>query len=317
MENKNVFWGVLLVAIGSLFVLDNMDLLDFNFAALVDLWPVLLVVWGVSILPIKKSYKTVIGILIAVGALVYASTSNKEAWWNNHGISQMTHRNFNLDRFNDNNSDEEDDTYYTFEFDEELDSKITNAILTMDIAAGKFRIDEPTTDHLIAFEAYTNIGPYNSNVVTNGDRAEVFINMEEAILQNGTNRNRANIKLNPAIVWDLNFDVGAADFRGDFRKFKINEIDINGGASSIKIKISDLQDKTSINLDAAAASIKFDIPMAAGCKLDAESFLVDLDLDDFTKNEDGDYVTKNFDESKQKIYIDLDAAISKISIRRY
>lgn len=325
MENKNIFWGILLVAIGGLFILDNMDLLDFSFRALVDLWPILLVGWGISILPIKSIYKTVAGIAIIAFALVYASTTDKDYWWENTNFKNMKHGNIHFNSSDDDDDEGEDDedynsseeTYYTFQFDEEMDSNITEAKLEMDVAAGKFRIDEPSKDHIIAFDAYSNIGPYNSNMVTNGEKAEIFISMEDAVIKNGTNRNRATIKLNADVIWDLNFDIGAADFRGDFRKFKVSNLDIDGGASSIRLKIGDLQKETHIKMDAAAASIKLNIPENAGCIINSESFLVDLDLDRFTKNEDGDYVSHNYENSTQKIYIDIDAAISHLVVRRY
>ena len=317
MKNKNIFWGILLVAIGALFILDNLDVLNFSFRALLDLWPILLVGWGVSILPVKSIYKTVAALAIVVFALVYASTTEKDFWWQNQNFSNFRHGNIHFNNGEDEDDEEKDDTYYSFQFDEEMDSNITEAKLEMDVAAGKFRIDEPVTDHLIAFDAYSNIGPYNSNMVTNGQKAEVFISMEDAIIKNGTNRNRATVKLNPNVVWDLHLNIGAADFRGDFKKFKVSNIDIDGGASSIKLKLSNLQQETHIKMDAAAASIKLDIPMDAGCRIEVESFLVDLDLEGFTKNADGDYVSNNFSESSQKVFIEMDAAISHFTIRRY
>ncbi len=317
MENKNIFWGILLVAIGGLFILDNLDVLNFSFGALVDLWPILLVGWGISILPIKSIYKTIAGIAVIVFALFYASTTEKDFWWENQGFKGLKHGSIHFNDSDDADDENTDDTYYTFEFDEEMDSAITEAKLEMDVAAGKFRIDESVDDHIIAFDAYSNIGPYNSSMVTNGERADIFISMEDAIIKNGTNRNRATIKLNPNVIWDLHLNVGAADFRGDFRKFKINEIDIDGGASSIKIKLGDLQKETHIKIDAAAAGIKFDIPESAGCKVSADSFLVEFDFDGFSKNADGEYVSDNFEESDQKIFIDFDAAFAQLTIRRY
>jgi hypothetical protein len=323
MENRNIFWGVLLVAIGSLFILDNLEVIDFSFGAFVDLWPLLLVGWGISVLPIKSVYKTVGSLLIAVFALFYASTTEKDFWWENNGFHGFRHGNVHFNsrsNFDDDENDSivsEEDTYYTFKFDEELDSKITKAKLEMDVAAGKFRIDDPVNDHLISFEAYSNIGPYNSNMVTNGDQADIFINMDDASVKSGTNRNRAHVKLNPKIDWDLHFNMGAADFRGNFQRFKVSNIDIDGGASSIKIKLGELQKETHIKMDAAAASIKIEIPEGAGCRISSDSFLVDLDLQGFAKDADGDYVSSNYKNSDQKVVIEIDAAISRFSVRRY
>jgi len=317
MENRNVFWGVLLVAVGALFIFDNMDIIDFSFKALIGLWPALLVLWGISILPVKAVYKTVGALLIAVFALVYASTSDKTYWWEDlKNIDKNVHMNFDSDNDEDYDYDS-DETFFTFKFDEEDDSKIEEAKLVLDVAAGKFRIDDVTTEHVIDFEAYSNIGPYTSNMVTNGNRADIQIGLEDTFIKNGTNKNRASVKLNPDILWDINMNVGAADLRADFRKFKVRDIDIDGGASAINLKIGDLLEETHVKIDAGAASIKISIPEEAGCKIDSESFLVDLDLDGFNKNEEGDYVTSNFEESGQKIYIDIDAAISQLRVSRY
>ncbi len=317
MENRNIFWGVLLVAVGGLFILDNMDLINFSFSALVGLWPLLLVLWGISILPMKAVYKTVGGLLIAVFALVYASTSDKTFWWQDHIIDKFD-KNVHMDYGHDDDDyDDEEETYYTFIFDEEEDDNITEAKLNMDVAAGKFRIDEPTTEHIIDFGAYSNIGPYTGNMVMNGNSAEIHIDLEDGVVKNGTNRNKASIKLNPKIDWDLNLNIGAADFRADLRKFKVSKVDIDGGASAIRVKIGDLQKETYIKIDAGAASIRIDIPEGAACKVDSKSFLVDLELDNFQKNEEGDYVTSNYDESDQKITINIDAAISKLKVDRY
>ncbi len=252
---------------------------------------------------------------IAVFALVYASTSDKTSWWEDlHKFEKNVH--FDQDDDHDSDSDRED-TFYTFKFDEEMDSNITEASLSMDIAAGKFRLEETTEEHIIDFEAYSNIGPYTSNMVTNGNKADISIGIDDAVIKNGTNRNRATIKLNPKVEWEVQLDVGAADLRADLRKFRVKNIDIDGGASSIKIKIGDLQQVTNIKLDAGAASIKIEVPREAGCRVDSESFLVDLDLDGFEKNEDGSYYTPGFNESEQKVYIDIDAAISQLDVRRY
>lgn len=315
MENKNVFWGALLVAIGALFILDNMDLINFSFSAFVSLWPLLLVAWGLSILPVKPIFKTVASLALVVFALIYGATSEK-SYWEDKVRDKFDHRiHFNSD--DDDDDIDEEETYYSFQFDEEIDSEITNAKLTMDVAAGKFRIEGTTSEHIIDFEAYSNFGPYTSNMVTNGDHADIHVGFDEAVLHGGDNRNRANVKLNPEIEWDLQLNVGAADFRGDFRNYKINSIDLDGGASAIRIKLGELQQETNINLDAGAASIKIDIPEGAGCRINTDSFLVDKDFEGFKKLESGEYVSYNYDESEQKIYIDMDAAISQLSVRRY
>jgi hypothetical protein len=316
MENKNIFWGVLLVSIGALVLLDNADMIDFSFSALMSLWPLLLVYWGVTMLPIKGLFKTLIGLAIIVFALVYSSISDDKFWWEDKINTKFIHQ-FDNDDFDDSDTTSASENYYTFKFTKEADKTIDEATLQMDVAAGKFRIEEVTTEEIMFFEAYSNIGPYTSNMVTNANKADIHIEKGDAMMKNGTNKNRATVKLNPDVTWDLNFDVGAADFRGDFTPFKIRNIDIDGGASAIKVKLGSLLNETHIKLDAGAASIKFEIPQNAGCKIQSESFLVEMDFEGFTKKDNGEYVSDNFEQSQQKIYLEIDAAISQLSIQRY
>lgn len=314
MENRNIFWGVLLVAIGSLFILDNVDLINFSFSALISLWPLLLIAWGISILPIKKVYKNVTSLVIVIFAVAYASTSER-SYWEDRVREKIDNR---IEYSNEDYEDEyEEENYYVFQFDEESEGQISYATLSMDVAAGKFRIDGVTEEHIIDFEAYSNFGPYSSEMVMNGDRADIQIGFDEAVMKSGTNKNRANLKLNPKIEWEVNLNVGAADFRGDFSAHKISRIDLDGGASAIRLKLGDLQKETNIKLDAGAASIKIDIPTNAGCKIVTDGFLVDKDFEGFKKTESGEYVSSNYNDSDQKIYIDLDAAILQFTVHRY
>ena len=54
---RNVFWGFILIAIGLLFLLDNMGIIDFG-EAVSTYWPVLLVLWGINILLKRKEHQT-------------------------------------------------------------------------------------------------------------------------------------------------------------------------------------------------------------------------------------------------------------------
>ena len=49
------------------------------------------------------------------------------------------------------------------------------------------------------------------------------------------------IKLNPKPDWDIKVDVGAADVELDLSLFKIRKLDIDGGASSIDLRLGTLQ----------------------------------------------------------------------------
>ena len=103
----------------------------------------------------------------------------------------------------------------------------------------------------------------------------------------------------------------------DLRDYKIDTTNIDAGASSINIKIGEKNPLTVMTFNAGASSIKVDIPKASGCQIKSESFMISKEFEGFTKKGDGIYQTENFATGKNKIFLTVKTAISKIEINRY
>jgi len=71
MKFRNIFWGVILILIGVLFILQNLNIVDFEWVSLWRLWPVILVLWGVSILPANNWIKTALVIVVLAGSVYF------------------------------------------------------------------------------------------------------------------------------------------------------------------------------------------------------------------------------------------------------
>ena len=52
MKYKPLFWGLILIAIGMLFILGNLGIVHFSWFSFWRLWPVILLFWGITILPV-------------------------------------------------------------------------------------------------------------------------------------------------------------------------------------------------------------------------------------------------------------------------
>lgn len=50
---RNLFWGLVLIILGILFLLDNMDVADFSYV-IRTYWPVVFILWGIHVLLRKK-----------------------------------------------------------------------------------------------------------------------------------------------------------------------------------------------------------------------------------------------------------------------
>ncbi|NVN94623.1 MAG: hypothetical protein HXX18_04990 [Bacteroidetes bacterium] len=300
MKYKNIFWGIVLIAFGIMIILKNMDIVHFNWFAILQLWPLLLVIWGISLIPVKDYIKFILSLVaLIVGVLLinYYQCSNSFCWnWK-----------YSDDRAN----------WKEQKIEEDYDSTITQALLKLDAVAGDFNISA-TTEKLIAFESKGNIGDYDLQTSTNDSAKIVKIGIESNVVKINSNHNNNTTKLalNSNPIWDLDLEAGASNVNFDLTAFKIRNIDFDGGASSIKLKIGNKQPIVNIKIEAGASSIKIYIPSNSGCELEGDNVLSSKQLAGFEKTNDK-YRTTDFDKCSNKIYISLDAAISSINVERY
>jgi hypothetical protein len=306
MKTKNVIWGLVLVMIGVLFILKNMDIIYFNWYSIWRLWPVILVLIGVAILPVKSGIKIALTLVtLAVAAIILIvspSFHQRNSGWS-----------FNWD---DARKDIDEPGEMDQRIAEAYDTSITSAELKFDAAAGNFRINQ-STEELFEFNREGNVGRYNYAIKDLEDRREISIELEEGRFRNVDLKNNVSMKLNPNPLWDLRIDVGAASLDLDLSSFKINKLDINGGASSITIKLGSLQDQSRIKIDSGASSINIQVPESFACEVRTSTVLSSKDLNGFNRLGDGTYVTENFSGSSKNIIIEIDAAVSSLQVDRY
>lgn len=303
MKFSNVFWGVILIFLGVLFILQNLGMVFFDWRSLWRLWPVILVLWGIAILPAKSWIKLGLTLLVLAGTLVFMFNETVDVnhfednsyWWNEPS-KKSVEQSFTIP-FNDT---------------------VATATLDLDAAAGSFIIRD-STNKLLEFDKRGSWTHYSYVLKTSEDNAKVIIQPESShhILMRNHDENDVNMSLNTYPVWDINLDVGASSVKFDLSAFKVKNLDVDAGAASFKIKLGDKYPKININIDAGASSIKLQIPEESGCDLKISSVLSGKTIQGFERIERGHYRTGNFEDSKNKIFISVDAAVSSYTITRY
>lgn len=305
MKHQNIFWGTLLVTLGLLLLLDRTGVFYFNWWAFGKLWPFLLVLWGVSILPVKGAVKIVLALVVAgLSILMYANQAPSKS---ERGTTFNYH-------FND---DEDDEDFSTDQvFSEVFDDSTTKAELEMNAGAGVFKLSGTTGELIFAENIGRNV-QFDFKVEELDGLSKITIKQQSDFKIGKNNKgNRFNLMLNPNPVWSFDFDIGAAEFDFDFTEFKVEKVDIDGGAASIKLRLGDLFPETHMTINAGASSIRLDIPENAGCRIEGTTVLSSRNLPGFEKVSKGHYETANFDSADQKIYVHVDAAVSSFTVRR-
>ena len=92
MKYRHVFWAFILIAIGVLFMLNNFGVLEFGFRALWSLWPLILILWGISILPIRDTIKIVSLVAVLVVTVIFFNRiTDHSPWFHFHNFRINDH----------------------------------------------------------------------------------------------------------------------------------------------------------------------------------------------------------------------------------
>ncbi len=301
MKAKNVLWGLILILLGTLFILKNLDLISLNWHAFAQIWPAIFILWGISLLPVKEYLKMIlIVVTLGISTWIIVDSSNRDNnnWW----------------EFNNDETAE----YYgnSQHFAIPLDDSVQKVHLQLDAVAGSFVINEPT-DSLLSFSKKGDKTRYDYIVSNIDGKAEVQINHRKQTIRLGNHNDKIKLKLNPAPVWDIDLDAGAASIQYDLSDFKVHSLNIDAGAASFDITLGTLYPETYVTIDAGASSFNIRIPESAGCELKISSVFSDKTIPGFEKEHGGYYKTSNYDSAQQKIHINIDAAVSSYNIKRY
>jgi hypothetical protein len=307
LSYKKIFWGIILIGIGILIMLKNLNLVWFTWQSLWALWPVLLILWGISVLPIKDYIKLIISFVAVIAGIIVISTQPEInvfgfQWHRNNRDWQI--------QYDKNSSADNKET-----FNEPFDKTIKEGSLFLDAAAGQFIIGDSTKD-LYNFEKSNGNTHYQTSVEKDSAKAVIRLKLKDGTISTGQGA-EAHIKLNINPVWTIDFNVGAADMQMDLSKYKVKSVKVAGGASSIYLKVGELNEDQNIKINAGASSIHLLIPKSRACEVKTNTVLSSRELPGFNRTERHLYRTNNFNTAKIKTYIDVDAAVSSLNVELY
>lgn len=307
MKAKHIFWGFLFISLGILILTNNISGIYWDWLGLWKLWPLLLILWGIGIMVKNNTAKIIIagvaGIVFAISLFASFNT-----------IVHLTNSNFDI--VFDNKSD---NRYEITNYTEPYTDNIKSASFYFKAGAGSFLTGDSTTSNL--FYAHTEgiKNNYDVSRIINGNDAVIKMDMQENRIHIGKNgiRNRVEMNFNADPVWDLNFDVGAASLDLDLSHFKVKTLNIDMGAASLKVKLGNLSSRTDVDIQTGVSKVEINVPENAGCEIKSGGALNSSHFPGFYSAGSGLYRSEKFDSTSKKIYINLDADISSINIKRY
>lgn len=282
--------GIVIIFIGLVFLGHNLGWFTVNFDWW-NLWPLIIIVIGLSFLTGRGWLSGLVGIIVTliviglVALLIFGNVGsnlmNKET--TRTGISIVK------------------------------EAGVESVDINIKYGAGKINIGGGS-DVLIS-------GSHESNFLTLDKDSEVDNNIQKVNLKTvgswrtfGKHINDLDLKLSNDTLTKLSVDTGAVDASFDFSEIMAESINLNIGASSLKIVMGDKVDKSSLNIKAGASSIDITLPQTAGARLNLSSGLTSKNLTNFKQIDSNHYETDNYQSATKKIDMDFDLGATSLKI---
>jgi len=327
MKSNKLIPGVVLILIGTMFLLRNYGYLNFHFWNLFYLWPIIILVIGINLIFAnnRSTWATMLKLGVVVlgfGLLLFGNFSNHNPFANRYSYH------FDDD---DNDDDDDDDNYSDGKkitklegasvFTENYTDSIKVAELNISGGATTYKLND-TTNQLFNANTQEYFGNYQ---LTSNKKDSLYVLNFKMRDSNGhfnwdDDNKKANIatfKLNANPEWNINVATGATDLDFDLSKFKVRSLDLAGGAGAFKIKFGQPLSTTNIDISTGASDVDIKIPTTAACRITKGTAFSSNNFEGFTKVSDGAYETPGFANATNKIYIKIKGGMSSFSVKRY
>lgn len=305
MKPSRLFWGALFVALGTFFLLGENFGIDVGWGTIWKFWPLVLVLIGLAMMIKQLLVRNVLAAVAGLGLawLIYAFTSF--AW---------------IDAIRADDWESEPDGVLVQEFTEPMPVGLERATLNFDAAAGKFSIDT-VMGHVFAAKLKTNLGRYAFDRQLADSAIHLSLKPEGSVRfkswRGEHSMNVGEIRLSPVPLWDMKFDVGAANVEFDLRPFKVENVSIDAGVANVRLYLGAPDRDMRCRIEAGASTLKVFVPESVGCEIRLESGFSSKRFVGFEKVSDRVYRTDNFAEATKRILIDAEAGLSTLRVDRY
>jgi len=301
MKSKQLFWGVLFLTLGVVYLLVEVMHVQFTVGKFYYYWPLSLILIGLAVLS-KNNYAklTFAGLSGLVFALVIFSFFTR-SWmpWNHC-----------------------DDDWRTFstteQFVEPLDSKIKTVNANIKIGAGRIEI-RGNDSNLVSVKSDGMKDLFSVDTDKQDESYDFTISMEHShiVLRDGDHR-RLEVGFNNKPDYNFDFELGAADVNIDLSSLKVQKVNLSTGAASCTLKVKEFASESmNIKIEAGAASVRLSLPENAGAQIKRETSLASTSFTGFKEVSEDLFQTENFNSAKKKIFIEIEGGVASFYVTRY
>ena len=323
MKSRNLFIGILVLFTGVVALLSVLGVIEFHWTILWRLWPMFLIIAGIALLPINDYVKGAILVgALGIGCLLYQAELKH---YEGNVVTRFFKRHFTQWDWDDEDpADDEDRSSDVPDFLPEQHFSepfrgVERASMEVDFGAGDLEILSPCAE-MAKVDIESDFVRYSFKTEESGEKAAFYLTGKgetKHLHKRKDNKNDIELALCDHPVWDFNLDMGAASADLDFSPYKMEHIEVNGGACELDLKLGDHGCDTKVVINTGASDIEISVPSSMDCEVQLESAITGKEFLGFEKVEKGLWRSSGFGQSEHRITIEISCAMSNISIERY
>jgi hypothetical protein len=288
-------WPIILIAVGVLFLLSNLGVLEIDFWNLWRLWPVLLILAGLEIILGRRSMIGNIIVLVAtlaiIGGVVLLLIVSPEVLGTSSsgGVERI---------------------------DEPLDGA-ERAELQVDFAAGQLDIDRLTDSSSLVvgdLELATRNKP-TWEIRRSGSQASMTLGYRQSDwIQNWQKGDEWTLELSPRVGWSLDVNMGAGDARLDLSGLEIRDLSVEAGAGRSTITLPEEGDFTA-KVSGGVGQVIIEIPDGMAARLQVDQGIGNVNVDSRFTREGNSYVTDDWKSGGDRVDLEIEVGVGQVTVR--
>jgi hypothetical protein len=302
---SRVRWGVILVALGVLLLLNTTGLVSVSFWSYIwDLWPVILIAIGLekifsatsALRPLAWLSPVIIVAMVAYAVVAGERGDGRNSW----------HYDWNFDT-----GDAESEVYTWTE----VSSGASRLDLMLQLTAGRVVVRGGAQPGNLLEGRVTYRGD-KPRVRSQSSGGTLNVSVEDRSQGSHRGRDQWIIKLSDSLPVGLTLAGGAARMRLDLTDVKVETLTMSTAAADVTVSLGSLARSVDCHIACAAASLDVTVPPGAGVRVKRDSMLQGFSSGDLDLVERGDFMeTPEFESKPVQINLYLESAVSSLRLR--
>ncbi|NLM52637.1 MAG: DUF4097 domain-containing protein [Firmicutes bacterium] len=298
MKATRIFFGIVVVIIGALWLLSNFNLITVS--TLLELWrywPLLLILWGLLLLLHKDSTERagwwglffLVGVVILIVIMGFVFMFSP---WFSHFSRRGRHV-------------------------RTIDTAIENIYaaermrLELKLQTGELLLSAHNGEPLVAMQIQAVEEPKITHRQY-GKLAEIFVEDQELKLENQVSRWHFSLPKN--VPAEIICHIGATDANLDLTELPVEKFEMHTGAGDLTVKLPQINSE--IDIHTGAANVLIYIPQNVGVRLKADGALLNVDgKNSVISLGDRRYESKDLEGKEAIVDINVAAAAGSITLR--